>query len=229
MPRLDNPVVLVTRPRDSAAQFVAALTQVAGPFCPVISPAFETVAVGAEIPPFEAVIFTSRAGVAFAPSGQDRPAYCVGSATAVAARAAGYSAISAAGNADDLVDLILDRAPSESLLHIRGEVSQGNVRDRVQSAGLTCTEVIAYRKSTLTPTTEAATAFADAQNIIVPVFSAETGSILATWYVDFSKCHVVAISPAAAKSARDLGAQSLVVATAPNMAEMVAATSRLIA
>lgn len=229
MPRLDNPVVLVTRPHDSAAQFVAALAQVAGPFRSVISPAFETVSVGAEIPAFDAAVFTSRAGVAFAPLGNNRPAFCVGQATAAAARDAGYSAISADGNADDLVDLILARAPKESLLHIRGEVSQGNVRERLRAGGLTCADVIAYRKSALAPTGAAVAALADAQQIIVPVFSAETGSILATWDIDFSRCHLVAISPAVAKSARGLGVQNISVVTEPNMAEMVAATSRLIA
>jgi uroporphyrinogen-III synthase len=69
-------------------------------------------------PPFDAVIFTSRNGVkAFAglSDRRDAPAWCVGDATAEAARDAGFDAIvSAEGDALALFELMKAKAPRQS-------------------------------------------------------------------------------------------------------------------
>lgn len=106
--------VWVTRTADGAdktARAVEALGHKA-----IIAPvlAVETLDVGLG-QPFDAVIFTSRNGV-MAFSGlsprRDAPAWCVGDATADAARASGFDAIvSAEGDVQALFDLMKDRAP----------------------------------------------------------------------------------------------------------------------
>lgn len=227
--RLQNSVVLVTRPDADAQRFVERLTQVAGPFDAVISPAFTYERCAADVPEFETAIFTSKTGVAFAPSGNGRRAYCVGDATAQAAKGAGYDTVNANGSAEDLIELILRQYPSDALSHLRGEVSQGDVIGKLQSAGLNCRDVVLYRKSHLAPTEEAVGLDTGERIVIVPLFSAETVSILAGWPMSFTGCVVVAISEFVGQAAGVLNPGHISISDAPNMEAMALATGRMIA
>ena len=232
MPRFDTPTVLVTRPKDSSDQFVRALKAVVGQFDAVICPAFEFSRTEAQIPSFDVAIFTSRTGVLFAPRGDGRTAYCVGDATAMAATRSGYDAVSAKGAVDDLLRLILQRQPQGKLLHIRGEISVGDVTEALVKSGLDAAEVVAYRKVAADKTSirEALGGLGGlVQTSVLPLFSAETVSILATSGADFSTVRVVAISPVVAQAAQQLSPASITIAPALNQAEMVAAVARLIA
>jgi uroporphyrinogen-III synthase len=229
MLRLDNPIVLVTRPEADAQRFVDVLRTVSGPFSVIISPAFENETLSAEIPDFNIAIFTSRAGVAQAPRGGGRSAFCVGVATANAAKDAGYAAISADGSADDLVTLILRQRPNDALLHIRGEISRGDIAKRLNDAGLKCHDVIAYRKAAKGPSQSVRDALVVNQQIILTLFSAETVSILETWSLNFEGCTVVAISDVVAGASATLLPLNVVVSAAPNVCAMAQTTACLIA
>ncbi|MCF2905998.1 uroporphyrinogen-III synthase [Octadecabacter sp. CECT 8868] len=229
VPCFDNPIVLATRPQLSSEQFLAALKECAGPFQRLISPAFEYCGTGAVVPAFEIGIFTSRAGVSFAPKGDGRIAYCVGNSTAEAAEDAGYRPISANGTASELTELILEHEPKKHMLHLRGETSVGNVKEKLEISGLSCQEAVLYRKKLCSPKTEAIEALTSRDAILLPLFSAETVSIIADWGVDLGVAHVTAISPVVAGAAEALSPASIIISKAPNQLEMVAATSRLIA
>lgn len=229
MPRLNNPTVLLTRPKASSDAFVAELSKIAGAFEPLISPAFEIVATDAPVIPFEMAIFTSRAGVVHAPNGLGRLAYCVGEATAKAAHLAGYNARSAQGGAPELIAMILREQQHAALLHFRGEVSYGNIRDTLNNHGLTCSHAIVYRKSPCAPSRDFILGSRSMHSRIICLFSAETVSIIAEWPIEFSGLHVVAISQNVADAAQLLKPSSVTVSNAPTLGEMAAATSRLIA
>ena len=229
MPCFINPSVLVTRPKDSSERFVRDLRAVAGPFEPVICPAFEYERLDAPLPDFDVAIFTSRAGVMFAPKGRGRTAYCVGDATANAATQSGYEAVSAQGTVDDLLSLILGDGPVGRLLHVRGETSVGDVMHALASEGLDAGEVIAYRKATSLVGLQRAVQVSSGSNLIFPVFSAETVSILAASGLNFSALNTVAISEGVAAVVSTLSPASLSIAAAPNQAKMIAAVARMIA
>ncbi|MCF2871518.1 uroporphyrinogen-III synthase [Octadecabacter sp. G9-8] len=229
LPPYVHPTVLITRPRVASERFSVALARVAGPFRPLIVPAFELVATGARIPDFEAAVFTSRAGVAFAPKGNGRVAYCVGDATADAARQAGYTAISAGGSAQDLCAVILARGALEKLVHIRGEVSIGDVSTVLTSGGLVCAEIVAYRKDVVPVDGSVLGILQSVEHLIFPVFSAETVSILIDWQFDFSGAHVVTISDSVGEAAVGMSPASITVSDHPNLQSMVAQTAGLIA
>lgn len=225
----DNPLVLVTRPRAFSEEFVAALGTVTSAFEPLIAPAFELEALSAEVPPYDEVIFTSRAGVRFGPKGDGRLAWCVGEATADAARAAGYETRTADGDADGLVVLILGERPVARLMHFRGESVASEVAARLVEGGLDCVETVLYRKvASQIPATDRAI-LEGVLNVVVPVFSAETVSILAEWELDWSGFHVVAISEKVAGAAAKLNPAKITVVPAPNTVEMTQAVARLIA
>lgn len=226
---MNNPVVLVTRPRADAQRFVEALKQVAGPFEAVISPAFAYEQCKVEVPQFDSAVFTSKTGVTFAPVGNGRRAYCVGDATAKAAQGAGYEAVSAEGSAEDLIALILEQKPSGVLSHLRGETSRGDVSTRLTAAGFFCTDDVLYRKVWLPPMACVLDLDFAAGSVVIPLFSAETVSILAQWPLSFAGCKVVAISDVVAHAALELDPANITVSDAPNMGSMAKKTARMIA
>lgn len=224
-----NPIVLVTRPETSATAFVDVLRDHAGKFVPLIAPAFGFEDVPHSLPPFDMAIFTSKAGVSTAPDGEGRIAWCVGDMTAQAARDNGYTARSAQGDANALVEVILDRRPAGSLVHIRGETSHGNVSDRLNAAGLTCADVISYRKSRRDKPNDLTDILSAGRTIILPIFSAETVSIIQDWGLPLSGAHIVAISPKVGRMTEVMQPIAVTVVDTPDVASMTQAVVRLIA
>jgi len=225
----DNPIVLVTRPRQSSEAYIEELRKKAGPFEGLIRPAFEHEPINVQIPQFDEAIFTSKAGVAFAPDGKGRIAWCVGDATSQAAKALGFEARSASGNAADLAALILKQNPKGRLLHIRGEITYGNIRDTISQHGIRCEETIVYRKTICEISTSDLAGRIAGRNIILPLFSAETVSILSSWTPIIGTCHIVALSAAVASKASILKPLNLTTAEDPSLASMVYHTACLIA
>ena len=193
----------------------------------IMCPAFGFEAVSTIQTHFDAAIFTSKAGVSFAPVGDGRVAYCVGDATAQLAKDAGYAPLSANGSAEDLVALILNEAPTISLLHIRGEISHGNVTERLVAQGISCTDVVAYRKVPYSPTVSKMEVIGSASQLVLPLFSAETVSIIANWALPLEGCVVVAISDFVAQAALSLTPVDVIVSERPDMRGMAAAIARL--
>lgn len=109
-------IIWVTRTADGAdktARAIEALGHTA-----IVAPVLTVEALDVRLDaPFDAVIFTSRNGVkAFAAGSprRDAPAWCVGDATADAARDAGFDAIvSAEGDVEALFELMKTKAPRQ--------------------------------------------------------------------------------------------------------------------
>jgi len=224
-----NPTVLITRPRHDSERFADALRMASGLFEPILAPAFEIETTGAAVPAFDGAIFTSRAGVEAAPQGGGQVAFCVGDATALQARGKGYAAISADGDVEDLLRLILAQGAVGSLVHLRGEKSRGNVSARLRAAGLLCEDVIVYRKAMRSVDDRLAGKLQAASRLIIPAFSAETVSIIARWGVVPEGAVVIAISDAVAQAAVPLRPSEIVVSEHPELASMTQAVAALIA
>ena len=229
MLRLENPTILITRPTLDAERFLTILRADSGPFNAIMCPAFGFEKVPTKSGRFDAAVFTSRAGVSYAPAGEGRTAYCVGESTAQMAQDAGYVSMSANGSAEELVALILGQSPAGSLHHIRGEISHGNVTERLVAKGINCTDVIAYRKVSLSLDPNAVEALRRAAHLVMPLFSAETVSILTDWEAPLEGRIVVTISDAVAEAAQALKPVATFVSERPDMRGMAAATARLIA
>ncbi len=225
----ENPTVLITRPAEGSARFLAGLRDAAGPFVAVVQPAFEIAPTGAEVPPFDVAIFTSRAGVEMGPHGDGRVAWCVGDATGQAAEAAGYEPRSAGGDVEDLLRLILARRPVGRMVHLRGENSRGDVTARLVDEGLRCEEIIVYAKAPQPVDAGLRARLQDAGPIIIPLFSAETVSIIASWGAVPAGCHAVAISDAVAAAADVLTPCEITTSSTPTAGAMTQAVRGLIA
>jgi len=147
---------LVTRPVDDAAP-VAALLRVRG-IEPVAAPMLRiepepdgAARLGGALVGVQAVLFTSANGVR-AYTGASRrfelPAFCVGDASAAAARIAGFRTVfSADGDISDLAALVGGRlAPHHgALLHAAGADTAGDPAGELDRQGFTLRRVILYR------------------------------------------------------------------------------------
>lgn len=224
-----NALLILTRPIDASEKLVAAL-QKAGVTNPIlIASGFEFEPIYAQIPPFDEAIFTSQAAVDFAPFGNGRFAWCVGDRTCDAATAKGYLAQTAEGDVEDLLKLILKGKPKGKLLHIRGEVSRGHIKDRLKAAAFPCSETIVYRKRGLSAPADLQSRIDGSEQVFVFLFSAETVTFLEQWNINWGRSTLISISSNVAQAASCLGAMETLVAERPNQAKMIAAVQRLIA
>ncbi|TAG12997.1 MAG: uroporphyrinogen-III synthase [Rhodobacterales bacterium] len=173
--------VLLTRPMAQSQAFASALQARFGDrLRPIVTPLMAPVFLTPTLPnrPFAAVSFTSATGVAAARSlDLPRRAWCVGAQTAARARAAGFEALSADGDAAALVAAILADPPPGRLLHLRGEEVRGDVADMLNSAGLETFSAIVYRQDPQPLTVAARAVLAASGPVIVPIFSPRTGTL----------------------------------------------------
>lgn len=234
----NRPILMMTRPLSAAQRFLAALErtleraleqQIDTVIAPLIG--IEPVAVTPRVAHLAGVVFTSENGVAQAgpmgvPGGL--PAFCVGDRTAEAARGAGYDAVSADGDAEALIALILSSGTRGPLLHLRGAHARGNVAARLIAAGISCEAVVAYRQIALPLTDDALAALRGDRPVVLPLFSPRTVSIMAQNGPFVAPLHVVAISAAAARQAVAMSPHNIVRAARPTGAAMLSATAETV-
>ncbi len=208
--------VLVTRPEPGASTTAAALR--AAGHEPVLRPLMETVDMPWTMPAgtFDAVMLTSAAAARHAGPQADivrhLPTFCVGDATAQAARAAGFPQAESVGGT--VADVMRRAAHLRRILHLAGE-------DRTPMTvpeGLQVAVRVVYRARLL--------ALEDPGPVdAVMVYSLRSGKHFAEEWKRAGRGKnlvVIAISPAAAAGAGALW-RKVVVADAPNEASMLAA------
>lgn len=223
------PRVLLTRPRAQSEAFAASIA--AAGWEASIWPAIEIVNL-LESPPdlseTDALVFTSaRAVEAIAAFGAGRlPAFCVGPATAAAARSAGFAEIrEAGGDAARLIDTLRAEARGR-LLHVRGRDVAADIAGALRAAGMRAEELVAYGAEPGGAPDEGVLAAMDEKSIEIALFfSPRSASIFASaaperWRAVYPFMRAGAISAAAAAPLRGLGFRETAVAAAPNAHEM---------
>lgn len=234
MARQSDPVaipVLVTRPEPDGAEFAAVLQRLyPGRLRPVVAPLMAVRPLTPPLPPgaFVGVILTSAAAVpALAPLRAGLPdlAWCVGDKTAERARAAGFRAISAGGDADALVTVIRRAGVTGRLLHLRGEDTRGNVAERLNSAGIETESLVVYRQDPVPLSAEALDLLRRPGVVIVPLFSPRTARLFADALPQDRRAdlRLVCMSPAVAEAAPK---GMVLVADSPDAAAMARAVGR---
>ncbi len=225
-----QPILLLTRPAEAAARFLAALDT---PVRAEISPLIEIVPLSARWAdgPVAALILTSENAAAIATDmgfAAGLTAYCVGDQTARAADAAGLRPFSASGDAGALIALILSHHPQGRLLHLRGEHARGDIAPQLQKAGVNCVERVVYRQLEMGLSDPAKVLLSGTVPVIAPLFSPRTATILAGQGPFEAPLHVIAISDAVTAATTSLGPVTVDVAERPDGAAMIRATlSRL--
>ncbi|WP_339949340.1 uroporphyrinogen-III synthase [uncultured Albimonas sp.] len=231
------PLALVTRPEPSGGRLAEQLQAAGWRTLPAPLMRFEALEAVADPAGAWGVALTSASGAraappAGAPGGQALralPCFCVGEATAEAARAAGFADVRASdGDAAALAALISGHAPAGAeVVHLCGRHGGDALADALAAAGIRARQVVVYAMAAadaLPP--EADAALAAGQVKMIPVFSPRSGGILARLLGpghDLRRTVAVAISLAAAEGLSDLGFARVRVAGAPTRKAMRAA------
>lgn len=232
-PHLARPVpVILTRPAEQSARFAQMLAERFGDALQIItSPLMAPVFLSADLSgsAAQALILTSETGAKAAGGlpGLPRQAWCVGDRTAEAARAAGFAAQSAGGDADALVATLLSARPTGPLLHLRGQDSRGDVAHRLTRAGLPTAEAVVYAQQEQPLTAPAAQLLRGPDPVLVPLFSPRSAKLFAGTR-PLAPVLVAAFSPAVAQALGDLVPAHLSIATRPDAAAMIDAIVPLI-
>ena len=224
-----GPILLLTRPAAAAARFLAAVRAAGAGARAIISPLIELEFLVPDLPEIavSGLILTSENGATGAGRlglAAGTRAFCVGDQTARAARRAGFQAISAGGDADALVALILARAEVGPLLHLRGEHARGDVATRLSALGVPTRDITAYRQNRLPLTPDAQLALAGEEGIVAPLFSPRTASIMADSGPFRAPLTVVAISAAVADASAALAPRDVILAPRSDGVAMLRAT-----
>ena len=223
-----EPILILTRPEADARAFAARVRDLRQAQARVvISPAFAIRPEPAPLPDgIAGLVLTSRHGVAEAARRglAGLPAWCVGDATADAARAAGLDARSASGDAEALVDLLLAERPAGLLVHLAGAHHRGEIAERLTDAGLNARRITAYRQEPLGPSDALRQVAEGTAPAVAAIFSPRSVLPLAalSWT---GPLHGIAMSAAVAEALQTVPCDTLVTVPRPEAFAMAEATA----
>lgn len=216
--------LLLTRPRAASERFAKQVSEALGAARFVISPLLEIVFLDiAPLPAQAVLVFTSRNGVeAFSNAGLscDSVCYCVGQATADAARAAGLEAKASGGTVEHLIADLLAAAPQQEIIHIHGRHTRGDLAATLSAKGLNARGIVAYEQNLPDLSAEALALLKGGAPVIVPLFSPRSAAHFMKAGPFRENVELIAISAAAAQVCE--GAK---IASQPNVAGMIEAIS----
>lgn len=219
--------LLLTRPMEASQRFARQLHERFENVSVMISPMMEISFLPLpDIIQPDAIIFTSRNGVAaWAQANQPNPdnCYCVGEATAEAARALGFDPFISGGNAAHLIDDLINIAPKGTLLHVRGRHVAADLIGSLSNAGLHAKDVISYEQRLIALSPDAQELLQGGERVIVPLFSPRSATHFANSGPFGPQVRKIAISKAVARACN--GAQ---VAQTPDVEGMLSAISDIL-
>ena len=145
-----------------------------------------------------------------------------------AARAAGFLAHSAKGNAATLTAYLFGQNITGPLWHIHGFDTRGDIAQTLTSGGLVTFSVPAYRQIPASLSPEAVALFAQDAPLIVPLFSPNSARLFVAEYQKIASkapLWIAALSEAVLRETRGVPTAKHVVAAQPNAQEMLLSLS----
>jgi len=231
-----RPLLLLTRPEPASRAFWDALPETARASVDLLTNPLISIHVTGPLPDltgFKRLIFTSANGLdAFRTLGgapNSIPSIAVGENTAATAAAQGFEVEMAGGNADRLVAFVQEKGYQGPLLHVRGEVSIGDVAQRLTDAGVTTVESILYEQRLEGLIGETQEALSQDRTTIAPVFSRRTARQLRGESEGQGGMVFAAISQSVADALPADAAPRTRIAKTPNRAGMVELVADMIA
>lgn len=233
-------LVIVTRAQPGADETAARLTRLG--YTAIVSPALTITPIPEtrlpDVQESDGLVFTSANGVrAFAEICRMRmvTAYCVGPATAAAAKAAGFEDIrNADGDSGDLADLIRAQVSNKAgrFLHIANEAAAGALVDDLRLAGFETLFLALYRAEpapALAPPARDMILRRDAGAVLIhSAKGAEAfGGLCREMDVDLQRFGVAAVSERAAAPLIGLSPWQIEIAERPNETALLEALGRV--
>ena len=230
--------LLLTRPAAQGERFAADLVARFGPRlqiipAPLMLPEFRS----PDWPdlPYACLILTSETGVLAAQRLRDagralpRRAVCVGDRTAQTARAAGFDATSAHGDAEALLALILASGDPGPFLHLRGAEARGDIAPRLAARGIPAHAAVVYAQNPQPLTAQAQSVLNGSDPVLLPLFSPRSARLVVETVRITAPLWIAALSHNVAQAAAPLLPARLVTADHPDADGMIAAIAALLA
>lgn len=214
------PWMLLTRPL-AASQDLA--QRYAGKARIIISPVLEIVACPTRYNfdlsmPILATSAHAFRGVSALP-GQSPIAYCVGEATARAARAWGANAYYFGNDVSDLVSRVRD-LPDRDFVYLRGRHVSINLAQELVKQGKTVRDIVTYDQRAQPLTSEARQVLGGDERVIVPLFSPRSAEQIMGSGVDLDQHDILVMSQRIGNRVTAVIGNPPMVAKSPTLAAM---------
>ena len=171
------------------------------------------------------LIFTSANGLRAAKKHNliNKKCFVVGANTKKIAVSFGYDVLGFSKDQENLLKLIKSKKPTESMVHIRGKHTVGNLCDALKRNQFSCLEVIGYNQEPLKIKKQNLQKIRSGRPVILPIFSSRSAKLLQS-NLDLTGFNVIAISEAVAKIVTGVELGELVISKKPDLNSMQEAT-----
>ena len=171
------------------------------------------------------LIFTSANGLRAAKKHNliNKKCFVVGANTKKIAVSFGYDVLGFSKDQENLLKLIKSKKPTESMVHIRGKHTVGNLCDALKRNQFSCLDIIGYNQEPLKIKKQNLQKIHSGRPVILPIFSSRSAELLQS-NLDLTGFNVIAISEAVAKIVTGVELGELVISKKPDLNSMQEAT-----
>ena len=171
------------------------------------------------------LIFTSANGLRAAKKHNliNKKCFVVGENTKKIAISFGYDVLGFSKDQENLLKLIKSKKPTESMVHIRGKHTVGNLCDALKRNQFSCLDIIGYNQEPLKIKKQNLQKIHSGRPVILPIFSSRSAELLQS-NLDLTGFNVIAISEAVAKIVTGVELGELVISKKPDLSSMQEAT-----
>ena len=171
------------------------------------------------------LIFTSANGLRAAKKQNllNKKCFVVGANTKKIAVSFGYDVLGFSKDQENLLKLIKSKKPTESMVHIRGKHTVGNLCDALKRNQFSCLDIIGYNQEPLKIKKQNLQKIHSGRPVILPIFSSRSAELLQS-NLDLTGFNVIAISEAVAKIVTGVELGELVISKKPDLKSMQEAT-----
>ena len=171
------------------------------------------------------LIFTSANGLRAAKKHNliNKKCFVVGANTKKIAVSFGYDVLGFSKDQENLLKLIKSKKPTESMVHIRGKHTVGNLCDALKRNQFSCLDIIGYNQEPLKIKKQNLQQIHSGRPVILTIFSSRSAELLQS-NLDLTGFNVIAISEAVAKIVTGVELGELVISKKPDLNSMQEAT-----
>ena len=171
------------------------------------------------------LIFTSANGLRAAKKHNliNKKCFVVGANTKKIAVSFGYDVLGFSKDQENLLKLIKSKKPTESMVHIRGKHTVGNLCDALKRNQFSCLDIIGYNQEPLKIKKQNLQKIHSGRPVILPIFSSRSAELLQS-NLDLTGFNIIAISEAVAKIVTGVELGKLVISKKPDLNSMQEAT-----
>ena len=226
-PDQENVILLLTRPLDGNERFCLKIKHLLYS-CEILDNPIQRIDFLpslSKVNKNSVLIFTSANGLRAAKKHNliNKKCFVVGANTKKIAVSFGYDVLGFSKDQENLLKLIKSKKPTESMVHIRGKHTVGNLCDALKRNQFSCLDIIGYNQEPLKIKKQNLQKILSGRPVILPIFSSRSAELLQS-NLDLTGFNVIAISEAVAKIVSGVELGELVISKKPDLNSMQEAT-----